>query len=136
MANSAKKIFLCLFLGTIFVFSSIGGMDVSAQEQKTAKEAAASTSVAAPASLIKNFWHEEIVPLMESCRNLAISAFDEIKKYAEGEKDISAAINSAANSIRAEYGREMQDFKQGLPGSFKGMVGGISAIIKWAKELF
>jgi predicted lipoprotein len=136
MASSAKKIFLCLSFGAIFIFSLTGGTDVSAQEQKTAKEAATSTSVAAPANLIENFWHEEIVPLMKSCRDLAIPAFDEIKKYAEGKKDIGVAINAAANSIRGEYGREMQDLKQGLPGSLKKMVGGISAFIKWAKELF
>ena len=136
MANSAKKILL-LILGTIFVFSlSAGNTTASAQGQEATGKAATSTSAAAPASLIENFWHKEIVPLMESCRDLAMSAFDEIKKYAEGKKDIGASINVAVNNIRAEYGREMQDLKQGFPGSLKGMFADISAIIKWARELF
>jgi len=123
MASPAKKIFLTfLLLGMVFAFPS-GNVIVSAQETTTSAPAAAS------ANSIENIWNKNVIPVIESCRDTAITFFNEIKDFAENKKDIGASINAAADSIRAEYGREIQDLKQGIPETFNGP-------IQWSKNFY
>lgn len=122
MAISAKKIFLFLSLGAVFIFSSAGQIAL-AQEQKEAEGASTNTSATtSTGGLLEKIWNNDIVPAMRSCWDIAVTVFNEAKKFIKGEKDIKILIGSAIGSIRAEYGREMEDLKNRAPKMFKGQI--------------
>lgn len=114
MASPAKKIIL-LFLTAVLFFSSPAVRTASAQED-------VSSPASSSTGLIEKIWKGEIVPALQSCWNIAVTVYEEGKKFITGQKDIFSSVKWVIGNVCEEYRREMDDLKQWVPEVFKGQI--------------